>query len=184
MYNIVLRLFLHTFHLVNLFIVWIREKYDASTTHNPIRDALKNSGTNTFPYDLDGGYMLNTLCPNKTAASLKTTTTLGKITHHTNIFNNISGNIIFHCQGIWYIKHKHKFIHTLGSSKIVDEPCDGGLRNETRECCSREKPCKEGQGDCDDDDECKGDLVCGSNNCGKKFRWHSADCCEKKGNIE
>ena len=59
--------------------------------------------------------------------------------------------------------------------------CNGGLREQNRECCSKKNPCKEGQGDCDDNFECEGDLVCGRNNCGPHFLWHSADCCERKG---
>ena len=59
-----------------------------------------------------------------------------------------------------------------------------------RRCCTPEKPCNEGEGDCDgpgdgglnDGDEgCKGNLVCGSNNC-KQFGlyYHDKDdCCEK-----
>ena len=66
---------------------------------------------------------------------------------------------------------------------FILERCDGGLRNETRECCSVSSPCKEGQGDCDTDEECRGDLVCGRNNCGNKFDWKSADCCETTSKI-
>ena len=58
--------------------------------------------------------------------------------------------------------------------------CSSGSFEETRECCSIQNPCVEGAGDCDEDDECEGDLVCGSNNCGAEFTWGSADCCEKK----
>ena len=68
------------------------------------------------------------------------------------------------------------------AKEVSNEPCDGGYRNETRGCCSVENPCKEGQGDCDDDDECLGSLVCGSNNCGEKF-FISHDCCERKGKL-
>ena len=41
--------------------------------------------------------------------------------------------------------------------------------------------CKEGEGDCDDDAECEGDLVCGINNCA----WNSTfdDCCAKPGKL-
>ena len=63
-------------------------------------------------------------------------------------------------------------------------PCQGGSIEETRECCSVFNPCGEGAGDCDEDDECAGDLVCGKNNCGDKFTWASADCCEKKDDDE
>ena len=41
-------------------------------------------------------------------------------------------------------------------------------------------PCKLNEGDCDNDMECEGDLVCGKNNCGNSFSWITADCCVKK----
>merc|ERR1712117_74341 len=60
----------------------------------------------------------------------------------------------------------------------------------TWSCCSSEKPCGENQGDCDEDDECEGDLVCGANACNDAFNEKfdkagffpakSADCCIKK----
>ena len=46
------------------FFGWNREKYDASQTNNPIRDALKEKGLHSFPYDVDGNTILDTLCPN------------------------------------------------------------------------------------------------------------------------
>jgi len=48
-------------------------------------------------------------------------------------------------------------------------------------CCTRENPCEEGQGDCEDNEECSGDLMCGTNNC-KQFSdiFHPKDdCCVK-----
>jgi len=70
-----------------------------------------------------------------------------------------------------------------------DQRCCG--RNfQGRRCCTPENPCDEGEGDCDGPGDggqhdghegCKGDLVCGSNNC-KKFGnyYHEKDdCCEK-----
>jgi len=53
--------------------------------------------------------------------------------------------------------------------------CDGV--NYDRECCSVEAPCAIDEGDCDNDSECQGDLVCGSNNCYAPFP-SGADCCE------
>jgi len=59
-----------------------------------------------------------------------------------------------------------------------------------RRCCTPQNPCGEGEGDCDGAGDgggndgnrgCRGDLVCGSNNC-KKFGlyYHEKDdCCEK-----
>jgi len=67
--------------------------------------------------------------------------------------------------------------------------CTGGSKL-TWSCCSSEKPCGENQGDCDEDDECEGDLVCGANACNDAFNEKfdkagffpakSADCCIKK----
>merc|ERR1711963_39010 len=68
-----------------------------------------------------------------------------------------------------------------------------GRNFQDRRCCTPENPCDEGEGDCDgpgdggQHDEhrgCKGDLVCGSNNC-KKFGhyYHEKDdCCERPSN--
>merc|ERR1712096_30344 len=65
-----------------------------------------------------------------------------------------------------------------------------GRNYDGRRCCTPENPCNEGEGDCDGagdggvndgDRGCRGDLVCGSNNC-KKFGayYHEKDdCCEK-----
>jgi len=56
--------------------------------------------------------------------------------------------------------------------------------------CSPEQTCKNGEGDCDNDDDCEKGLICGRNNC-KKFnngKWwednypdmkDTADCCTK-----
>ena len=50
-------------------------------------------------------------------------------------------------------------------------------------CCSDAVPCTLGEGDCDKDTQCEGDLVCGSDNCFRDFpstgsNWVvGADCC-------
>ena len=54
-------------------------------------------------------------------------------------------------------------------------------------CCSDAFPCLSGGGDCDEDSQCDGDLVCGSDNCLRDFssggsNWVAgADCC--RGNL-
>ena len=40
----------------------------------------------------------------------------------------------------------------------------------------KEEVCNEGEGDCDNDEECTGDLKCGVNNCGAD-QSPKADCC-------
>ena len=50
-------------------------------------------------------------------------------------------------------------------------------------CCSSFNQCNVGEGDCDVDYQCKGNLRCGNNNCKAigitGSNWYdSADCCE------
>ena len=59
--------------------------------------------------------------------------------------------------------------------------CDGGTKDEMRDCCRHDNPCSLGQGDCDGSSQCVGDLVCGSDNCGPEFLWSEADCCTTSG---
>ena len=56
--------------------------------------------------------------------------------------------------------------------------CDG--KNEVfSSCCSNTRPCKINEGDCDTDEDCEGNLVCGSNNCPRSGYEFSSrdDCC-------
>ena len=57
--------------------------------------------------------------------------------------------------------------------------CTGGSSEELSRCCDPSQPCGLGEGDCDDDDDCQGSLVCGSNNCDQSLFWSKADCCEE-----
>ena len=50
--------------------------------------------------------------------------------------------------------------------------------------CSETHPCDEGEGDCDNDRECDGSLVCGKNNCNTDFDLDydvsvNMDCCRQ-----
>ena len=47
---------------------------------------------------------------------------------------------------------------------------------DTWACCTALQPCDLGGGDCDNDGECAGSLVCGTDNCGGIFE-SLADCC-------
>jgi len=67
-------------------------------------------------------------------------------------------------------------VSTLGKPECKGRNFPGG-----NECCESEDQlkCREGQGDCDSDAGCQGDLVCGRNNCmqyGSHFH-PSDDCC-------
>ena len=55
-------------------------------------------------------------------------------------------------------------------------------------CCTEDMPCPEGDGDCDSDDQCVGELRCGQNNCAaeghlKANFTEKSDCCEDFGII-
>merc|ERR1712168_206631 len=65
-----------------------------------------------------------------------------------------------------------------------------GRNYDGKRCCTPEQPCDEGEGDCggpgdgglnDGHAGCKGDLVCGSNNCRKfgAYYHEKDDCCER-----
>ena len=91
------------------------------------------------------------------------------------------------------------YIHILYSYLSSDpdellEPPEGqrcsGRNFGGKRCCTPENPCGEGEGDCDGPLDggkhdghagCKGDLICGSNNC-KQFGiyYHEKDdCCQR-----
>eukprot|EP00092_Neocalanus_flemingeri_P079712 GFUD01099333.1.p1 GENE.GFUD01099333.1~~GFUD01099333.1.p1 ORF type:complete len:397 (-),score=80.51 GFUD01099333.1:13-1203(-) len=57
-----------------------------------------------------------------------------------------------------------------------------GHQDDISHCCSPKKPCMEGEGDCENDAECRGNLVCGTNNCKRlgEFYPDKGNCCEKQ----
>lgn len=58
------------------------------------------------------------------------------------------------------------------------QACDKDSTN-VWSCCTVDKPCGVGGGDCDTDDECQDGLKCSRNNCKRNydFRQSRADCC-------
>ena len=57
--------------------------------------------------------------------------------------------------------------------------------NPLHSCCGPEwrRLCNEGEGDCDTDDQCSGNLECGTNNCAVKTGgyWDGEDdCCQRR----
>ena len=75
--------------------------------------------------------------------------------------------------------------HHIVTSDIAED-CKGSPSTDWN-CCSDAFPCTLGGGDCDDDSQCAGNLVCGSDNCQRDFsssnsHWMTgADCC--RGNL-
>ena len=50
--------------------------------------------------------------------------------------------------------------------------------------CTIDEPCGVDEGDCDGNDDCRNDLVCGSDNCpDSQGNSTTTDCCEHKGNL-
>ena len=52
--------------------------------------------------------------------------------------------------------------------------CDPAL--DDLSCCSDDSRCGLGEGDCDSDSHCAGDLTCGTDNCAAGASY--MDCCE------
>ena len=74
---------------------------------------------------------------------------------------------------------RNKYLDVTISAKC--EPGKGDDR-----CCTDSVQCNEGEGDCDLDSQCTGDLVCGTDNC---RLWNpnaiaDFDCCEYRGQLE
>ena len=67
---------------------------------------------------------------------------------------------------------------TLYFSSANTGPCTEGAKClcQQNDFCAK-FPCGEGQGDCDDDNECEGSLVCGHMNCANST---VTDCCALK----
>ena len=61
------------------------------------------------------------------------------------------------------------------SFNALGKNCDGV--NYDRSCCSDAAPCAINEGDCDENSDCQGNLICGKDNCQPPFPL-SADCCE------
>ena len=61
----------------------------------------------------------------------------------------------------------------LGGRKWNGMECNP--TNNDYQCCTTTNPCVFGEGDCDSDDECDGNLVCGTDNCGAGNS--NMDCC-------
>ena len=64
-----------------------------------------------------------------------------------------------------------------GGGTVIAGGCNGDSNAWT--CCTSDKPCGVGGGDCDNDNECQAGLTCGTDNC-QDFHpeaQSSADCC-------
>ena len=73
-----------------------------------------------------------------------------------------------------HIDHNYVKIHLIADH--VDNATRCTAINWDYTCCTSANPCSIGQGDCDTDDQCYGDLKCGLDNC-IGFGDSGADCC-------
>ena len=82
-----------------------------------------------------------------------------------------TGNKIIQWQAIIGIFKKKCGFYTSGCNAIL------GMDNHS--CCTSSYPCVTGEGDCDSDSDCAGDLVCGTDNCRNFDSAYTAeaDCC-------
>ena len=70
---------------------------------------------------------------------------------------------------------------TASTNSLSGTPGTCHPANNNQTCCTSSSPCGLREGDCDNDDECDGDLVCGDNNCAAGDS--NMDCCTSKCNI-
>ena len=80
---------------------------------------------------------------------------------------------------IYLLFNLQKFIQVLFTNAEVSCDWSGTFDENTWSCCSVTNKCKEKEGDCDSNDQCEGDLICGFNNCQNNFD-PLADCCTIK----
>ena len=73
-----------------------------------------------------------------------------------------------------YAKNCLSLLFILGNFTGCD--WSGDTEETTLACCSSANPCGLFEGHCDGDDECAGNLLCGSDNCLSFFHIF-ADCC-------
>eukprot|EP00092_Neocalanus_flemingeri_P008226 GFUD01008869.1.p1 GENE.GFUD01008869.1~~GFUD01008869.1.p1 ORF type:complete len:436 (-),score=88.02 GFUD01008869.1:436-1743(-) len=69
------------------------------------------------------------------------------------------------------------------SNSLASCPRNPVIKDLSRNCCTEDNPCGEGEGDCDTDnqDTCQSGLRCGDSNCGdfNPANYAPADCCYK-----
>merc|ERR1711953_235784 len=73
--------------------------------------------------------------------------------------------------------------HQLAAGQLlVGKPPQGQQCLGGDSCCTSANPCGLGEGDCDRDDQCSGDLTCGIDNCDRKSMPSfdsTDDCCQR-----
>ena len=88
------------------------------------------------------------------------------------------------CEERWLINDKQPKDKPFGKSVLcADGRWDAAPNGELRcngvdsNCCTKETPCNEGDGDCDTDDDCLGSLYCKKDGCVGDGFDKTDDCC-------
>ena len=84
----------------------------------------------------------------------------GRLKNISDSKNKIENNFILFC---------YPLIFQCLIYLFLTGDCNGGMFSELTNCCNATHPCNIGQGDCDSDEDCLGNLVCGRQNCGPGF---------------
>ena len=69
----------------------------------------------------------------------------------------------------------------MQTEKIVNQECGEGASSSSN-CCTPDKPCDVGMGNCNSNEDCVGSLICGDKNCGTAF-LKDDNCCEVNENL-
>ena len=80
------------------------------------------------------------------------------------------------------IIHPHNQALIPGTNPETTTPTNGNCDSskDDWDCCTSFDPCGVGEGDCDSDTDCIGDLICGYNNCqslDSGWNYYDFDCC-------
>ena len=74
------------------------------------------------------------------------------------------------------------FCFSIRTEKIVNQECGEGASS-SNNCCTPDKPCDVGMGNCNSNEDCVGNLICGDKNCGTGF-LKDDNCCEVNENDD
>ena len=79
----------------------------------------------------------------------------------------------------WYVIGGSKYCDVLKTFyEFFSSGCDASKND--ADCCTSSFPCAIGDGDCDEDEDCDGDLICGIDNCqyfDSAWPGTTTDCC-------
>jgi len=121
------------------------------------------------------GYLSKQQCINTCINRQRTDDSINGVTVKATAHEAHGAHYHFGCwceTGVTHLSHSHEYLTCILKPEVKYR-CNG----KNNFCCTFFNKCDLGDGDCDHDFQCKGDLVCGNNNCA----WGDGDdCCVKK----